>query len=1339
MTGQNVSRRSTIIRRVASSLAAMAAFVAVNTPASSSAQTFIPQDYANQVGPSGSVSGDVLNFNGRGAGVLLRGGHVAGQTVGRQESISHIGAMPYATFGNSLIFGDGRFVRTNDNGLAWSFGTGFRHYFSDVDAVFGLNGYFDRDQHTGAHFQEWGIGAELLSHNWEWRGNMYKPFGDTEELLSIEAIPNSSVFVGNELQFNQVRNLATTLEGFDTEFGVLLPGPIAERHKLRLFGGAYYFETSDIEFTGWKARLSGNLFDWLEGNVEVTNDDEFDTNVTFSVAMNFGGYRENAPSNNSRYRLGEPVRRNYTFSTDTTRIVDAGVTAINSANGAAFNVVHVNSNAGAVQNGTAEFPFSSIAAGQATGSDIIFVHGGSEWIGAPDNSVILRSDTRILGEGLIVDASGNRVTQHFVDAVGPGPVQLGASPDFIDSNSTLLRPLLANSAGDAVTLADDVEFSGFRISAANGNGIFGNAVENVVLNQNDVRDTLGDGIQLVNPDGINQVVDTVIANTGGVAFHVDGGDAETVFGQTSSDVDPGLGRVQNSSGLAVRILNTEATGFVSFAGGSVAVPGTSATRTVFGATIDDDGGMGVSLENNAGDVTLDNLRLANSTSHGINIDGGSGTFTFLSTIRDAGIEITNPALNAVNIVNLESGGEVIFGAPIIVDGHGGSGFHFEGVSGDIEINDPVTITNQGGIAGAGISFINNPATASVFFRDDVTITSTLPSVNNGVGILSSGNLFDEATGDRASLRFGLEDSDFVLIENVDGDNIRIQNDAASVRFEGDVTIANRGPVLPNPARTQPSHGILIDNSTGRISFNGLTSIDNPNNITDSAVEIASSQANVLFNDLFADETLGDAGVQLTNNLEGELGEADLVFVNLDINSDTGGTSLLAANNSSIRVFDGTIEANAGQAVDITTSGIDMQFTSIDSTAANPFAIRIEDTFRATQGAQQDSSFVVTGEDNGGAGAGGTITGAAVAGAFLRNPGIVRLNQMDFQDNEIGIDVAYTNLLESPSPGQLPRVETGLLELDSTNFEDSNNRAIDGVNVPRLLISNALYEDNGDAANGAETIRLQYTEDPSEDADLGLYDFPFLVQILDSEIENVDPFDLITISNGVGGQEAHLQLDIQRNSFDSTTGDLLVVNWDGPLFGEVNANLFTLDTAEVVQFGVFVNNNNDDDDTELDFLTNTWEIGDAGLGNLVGDEKIGLFMELEGPAEIEISNSVVTLDGDELTAFEFDFNGLTTLRMIGNDIQDNFFFTNEDNRGVFIDRIGAGSTFQFEDNFITLQGDDARGLEIDAFGVINLVDTGFINIININAFGDFEFDFDGATPNGQLNINGALVP
>ena len=351
----------------------------------------------------------------------------------------------------------------------------------------------------------------------------------------------------------------------------------------------------------------------------------------------------------------------------------------------------------------------------------------------------------------------------------------------------------------------------------------------------------------------------------------------------------------------------------------------------------------------------------------------------------------------------------------------------------------------------------------------------------------------------------------------------------------------------------------------------------------------------------------------------------------------------------------------------------MQFSSVDSTGAVGFGIRIEDTFRATQGAQPDSSFVVTGEDNGGAGAGGTITGATVAGAFLRNPGIVRLNQMDFQNNEIGIDVAYTELLESPSEGQAPRVETGLLELDTTNFEDNNERAIDGINVPRLLIPNALYEDNGDAGNGAETIRLQYTEDPSEDADIGLYDFPFLVQVLDSEIENVNLFDLINISNDVGGQEAHLELDIQGNQFESALGDLLSVNWDGPLFGEVNANLFTLDTAEVVQFGVFVNNANDDDSTELNFLTNTWEIGDAGVSNVVGDEKFGLFMELEGPAEIEISNSVVTLDGDDLTGFEFDFNEQTILRMNSNSIVDTSLAANDDNRGIFIDRIGQGST------------------------------------------------------------------
>ena len=55
------------------------------------------------------------------------------------------------------------------------------------------------------------------------------------------------------------------------------------------------------------------------------------------------------------------------------------------------------------------------------------------------------------------------------------------------------------------------------------------------------------------------------------------------------------------------------------------------------------------------------------------------------------------------------------------------------------------------------------------------------------------------------------------------------------------------------------------------------------------------------------------------------------------------------------------------------------------------------------------------------------------------------------------------------------------------------------------------------------------------------------------------------------------------------------------------------------------------------------------------------------------------------------------------------------------------------------GDDARGLEIDAFGVINLIDTSPGNLITIGPFGDFAFDFDGATPNGQLLINGVFVP
>ncbi len=83
---------------------------------------------------SGSAS-EVIDSNRRGFGMSFRGGHVAGDTVGREDSITYIGLSPYINIEDGLLFGDSRLARGNDGGLVYSFGSGYRHYIPDLDVV----------------------------------------------------------------------------------------------------------------------------------------------------------------------------------------------------------------------------------------------------------------------------------------------------------------------------------------------------------------------------------------------------------------------------------------------------------------------------------------------------------------------------------------------------------------------------------------------------------------------------------------------------------------------------------------------------------------------------------------------------------------------------------------------------------------------------------------------------------------------------------------------------------------------------------------------------------------------------------------------------------------------------------------------------------------------------------------------------------------------------------------------------------------------------------------------------------------------------------------------------
>ncbi len=1316
MTGQNVSRRSNRLRRIRRTLIVLSALLVAGLATPASAQLYtLPATPEYGYGPSGSASGDVVNFDGRGMGMLIRGGHTAGDAIGRNESISYISAMPYATFGDTMLFGDTRLNRANSGGLAWSFGAGFRHYFSDVNAVFGLNGYLDQDQLTD-HFQGYGVGFELLSHHWEWRGNMYKPYGDSSIQTNVQAADGSIGFVGDTVQFDRIRTFASALEGYDTEIGFLLPGKIATERQIRAFAGAYLYQTEADDQVGWKARLQATPLEWMELGVQVANDQIWDTTVTFNVALQFGGFKENRSSGTARYRMAEPVRRNMTIATGEVSVRENSVPVLTDA-GLPLSIAHVNSVLGDLGGtGSVDNPFETIPLAQSAGADIILVHAGSTYDVPPTNSVVMRDGERILGEGLILNRLTPIPTTHRINVPEIGSIVLPPSPYFA-ANPGEGRPVLSGSGSAGVVLASDVEFSGFVVENSGLDAIVGTSTENAILNENLLRTSGRDGLRLIDPIGVFEVTDTVIESTNGVAFHVDGGSSSIVFSQTNDEADPGIGRIDNSSSHIVRVANTIGGGIVFDL-----------------ATLDDNGGSGVLIENADGNVTIDNLSVIDSDSHGISIVGGSGTFTFRTSLRD-GTVLQNTALSALNIDGLEEGGRVRFESDLQVGARQTGGFDFRNFGGTISFDDPVNIVAGAGFGfDPGINIENSLSTGSVLFRDTVSVTG-----GEGIGLRIAEGQFDPATGNRASVRF----SELLRLTNQTGDSMLITNDQSQVLFD---SVISSG---------RDSRGIALIGADGLIDFAGDTVIENEDGALFSGLLISDSEARIRFlNQTFVNDGLGPGAptVNIVNNQPGDNGDAEILFENLNINSDIA-DSLTVLSSDNVTVETGTILTGNATSVDLQDSGIRMTFASIDNDGGGN-AIRIIDTY--APGDPEGLSFfqVLGNAANPGVGSGGIIEDTTGPAVFLQNSGIVRLNQMLFDDNQQGFEIAFTDL-EDP-----PRGEFALFD---SEVQDSDFIGLRGLNIPNLIMEDVIWDNNGDnlpaaaGIDGAETILLNYDEAPN-DPDLNNpadYDSPFLVFMRNvSVLDNSD--DAVIIRALAGAENAHLNLDIEDSDFTATDADpdivggitrdlsvfdqfndsAFIVSWNGPMrINSVDNEFSILSGNNDPQVGLDIRNDHSFDFSEIVIRRNDFTIiGDGQIGT--SERHNGLRIDLEGEsfAEIELNN--IQGSGGDITGIEIDMDGSAELFVLNNVVTANTFR----DEGIIFGRLTEPTELTFEGNAVNVAGiGDIRelGVSIRGVGILDLFSTADNAVFTIGNGRDFVFR--GPTPRGQILINGQQLP
>ena len=1299
--------------------------------------------------PAGAQpTGVVTGTNRSGMGAAFRAGHSAGDTVGRYDSLSHIQVAPFISDGNQILFGDTRLGRANEGGLVWSFGSGYRYYIEDWDVVIGGNGYYDRDHLSGAYLNQWGAGAELLAREWEWRGNYYQTFGDTFSRTGQAVRSGSSAFDGSNLTYTRVDSFVEGLSGFDSEFGVLLPGKFAERFDVRVFGGGYFFEGDRAEgFGGWSARLQSDVGGWLELGLKLTDDETFGTNLCFTAVVHAGGFRSQEHLERSAIqRFRDPVRRSLNVVTVRTDDDVPGQLAINPTNGLPFSIAHVNSNYNIGPFlGTVDAPYQSLQQGLASGSDIVFTHAGSSFSAGPENTVSLVTGQQLLGEGMVV---AGRNTETFIEVLTLGnriPLQLPASPTFA-ADPTLSRPDLLNSAGPAVTLADNVQFSGFTITNPATLGIFSDGAANTLINDVTISGAGQTAMLLQNTRGATSISNTSLVSAGsasGALLHIDGGAGDINFASTDALL---LGTISNTAAQpAVLLENMTAGRFL-----------------MDRSSVSDDGGAGVVISNNlAGSATIDNLVSTNASGNAVLIQNSGGNYAFSnSNTQLTGLTITGSSGPGIMIDGLT--GSANFNLEVDIVDRIGAGIEIARSSGTTTFAQEVTLTDQTG-AGieAGISVLDNQSGNLVEFRDGITISSTAvlagsPERTNGSGLSLAGN-------DAGSL---FRASGTTTINGTDLASVIISADDGNTEFLGEVLVNNR-----------LAEGILISGSGGTIEFGNtdprrVTLVNNELLSGSPAISLQDNTGVVSFGEATIVGATGNPGGGAGVDAQGNTGLIN--FIDMDINS-VAGTGFFGANNRLIRITDGVVDSTDETAIDIENSGIDIRLESVTSIDSPDYGIRLVET-----NSDDGRSFMIrpTGNTLISPGNGGTISGAAgaaaigdAAGIYLSNAGQVEVREMILSDNEVGVRVENTESWLDGSGNVIVVADRDeqYFRLEYSTVFDSHYRGIETVDLMGLLIENTSFDNNGaDAATGYETIHSLFTVSLDDTDAVDTYsrsERPFEILIQNSSFtSNQHDVIRITQTNGAAGAAIRTQLyDNIIEALDTTDpttpdpldsrplfDDGLVVEWNGPAQLFIEGNSFDMQGAED-QVAFLFDNSSGTDLTELSLKSNQIFINNLGTSagavtiDLLGDYDMG-----SPDGVFDISGNLFSVSGQTPTAMYLVLppsasSQIQRVAFIGNQIT----LEDDGGTGIEIRRTGDGARFTFGSNLVSfydLGNAQERGFVFSQLsGPIRLGGLGNrmqVLSVGVNG-GNGQIEQPLLIPTnaaiGQTEINGVLFP
>jgi hypothetical protein len=247
--------------------------------------------------------------------------HYHTQSYGQEAGNFGIGTFKAFTLDmDAIAFFDGQVILNDEQGVGYDIGWGYRWlsettFSYDAERITGLSIWTDGTGTSSDHFfAQVGVSYESLGDRWDFRVNGYMPVSNrfmTGEPVEAEAVSLNSNSLSPQLV--ELPGTDTLVSSLDTAFfgsEAELARRLGNRDAWGL-AGIYVLNSGRDDTAGFRLGLRGYAHPDVLVSLVVSDDDIFNTNVTFGLTWFIGRTRTNyTPTASVLDRVREPVMRN---------------------------------------------------------------------------------------------------------------------------------------------------------------------------------------------------------------------------------------------------------------------------------------------------------------------------------------------------------------------------------------------------------------------------------------------------------------------------------------------------------------------------------------------------------------------------------------------------------------------------------------------------------------------------------------------------------------------------------------------------------------------------------------------------------------------------------------------------------------------------------------------------------------------------------------------------------------------------------------------------------------------------------------------------------------------